>query len=143
MKRSVLEGMLGGQFILYGEWLYAKHSVHYRNLPHYFFEFDIYDKDAGQFLDLQARLEMLDGTGAAHLPDIVATSRRTRCNHSSVRQRLTALSKIPSEQDRQRDAGGHSRSGGGWRLCYRPRQAGAPGICRKGKTKRPLAASEG
>ena len=35
-----------GRFILYGEWLYAKHSVHYRQLPHYFFEFDIYDKDA-------------------------------------------------------------------------------------------------
>ena len=63
VKRPVLEAMLGGQFILYGEWLYAKHSVHYRKLPHYFFEFDIYDKDAAQFLDLDTRLQMLDGTG--------------------------------------------------------------------------------
>ena len=58
VKRPVLEGMLGGQFILYGEWLYAKHSVHYRKLPHYFFEFDIYDRDAEQFLDFDTRLRM-------------------------------------------------------------------------------------
>jgi hypothetical protein len=68
VKRPVLEEMLGGQFILYGEWLYAKHSVHYRKLPHYFFEFDIYDKDAQQFLDLTTRLQMLDGTGLHTVP---------------------------------------------------------------------------
>jgi len=68
VKRPVLEGMLGREFILYGEWLYAKHSVHYRKLPHYFFEFDIYDKDAAQFLDLNTRLRMLDGTGLHTVP---------------------------------------------------------------------------
>ena len=68
VKRLVLEKMLGGQFILYGEWLYAKHSVHYRKLPHYFFEFDIYDKDAGRFLDLASRQEILGGTGLHTVP---------------------------------------------------------------------------
>src|SRR5687767_338282 len=68
VKRPVLEVMLGGQFILYGEWLYAKHSVHYRKLPHYFFEFDIYDKDAARFLDLQSRLKLLEGTGIHTVP---------------------------------------------------------------------------
>ena len=68
VKRPVLEGLLGSRFILYGEWLYAKHSVHYRRLPHYFFEFDIYDKDAGQFLDLATRLQMLDGRGLQTVP---------------------------------------------------------------------------
>ena len=63
VKRPALETMLGSQFILYGEWLYAKHSVHYRKLPHYFFEFDIYNKDTEQFLDLDTRLKMLEGTG--------------------------------------------------------------------------------
>jgi hypothetical protein len=63
MKRPVLKTMLGSRFILYGEWLYAKHSVHYCKLPHYFFEFDIYDKDADQFLDLDTRLRILEGTG--------------------------------------------------------------------------------
>ncbi len=68
VKRPVLETMLGSRFILYGEWLYAKHSVHYRALPHYFFEFDLYDKDAAQFLDLATRLQMLDGTGLHTVP---------------------------------------------------------------------------
>src|SRR6266478_5400188 len=68
VKRPVLEAALGSQLILYGEWLYAKHSVHYRKLPHYFFEFDIYDKDAEQFLDLDTRLRMLEGTGLRTVP---------------------------------------------------------------------------
>jgi hypothetical protein len=70
VKRPVLEAMLQDRFILYGEWLYAKHSVHYRKLPHYFFEFDIYDKDASQFLDLDTRLRMLEGTGFQTVPVI-------------------------------------------------------------------------
>jgi hypothetical protein len=68
VKRPVLEAMLGGRFILYGEWLYARHSVHYRKLPHYFFEFDIYDKDAELFLDLVTRLRLLEGTGLQTVP---------------------------------------------------------------------------
>ena len=37
-------------------------------LPHYFFEFDIYDKDAEQFLDLDRRLRMLEGIGLQTVP---------------------------------------------------------------------------
>lgn len=67
-KRPALEAMLGDRHILFGEWLYAKHSVHYRALPHYFFEFDIYDKQARCFLDLRTRLAMLADTGIATVP---------------------------------------------------------------------------
>jgi hypothetical protein len=59
---------LSSQFVLYGEWLYAKHSVHYHRLPHYFFEFDIFDKDAGRFLSLERRLAMLRSTGLTTVP---------------------------------------------------------------------------
>lgn len=68
VKRPMLERMLGSRFILYGEWLYAQHSVAYRALPHYFFEFDLYDKDAARFLDLATRLQMLEGTGLQTVP---------------------------------------------------------------------------
>ena len=68
VKRPTLEAMLSSRFILYGEWLYAKHSVHYRKLSHYFFEFDICDKDTEQFLDLGTRLRMLEGTGLQTVP---------------------------------------------------------------------------
>ena len=67
-KRPVLEATLEDRLLLFGEWLYAKHSVHYRGLPHYFFEFDIYDKERQVFLDLASRLEVLDGTGIPTVP---------------------------------------------------------------------------
>jgi hypothetical protein len=68
VKLPVLEEMLRDRYILFGEWLYARHSVHYRALPHYFFEFDIYDKDAEVFLSLEQRLAMLEGTGIHTVP---------------------------------------------------------------------------
>lgn len=69
-KRPVLEALLEDRLLLFGEWLYARHSVHYRSLPHYFFEFDIYDKERQVFLDLAARLEFLAGTGIQTVPVI-------------------------------------------------------------------------
>ena len=83
VKRPVLETTLGSQFILYGEWLYARHSVQYRKLSHYFFEFDIYDKDVEHFLDLDARLRMLDGTGLQTVP-VVHRGRATADKLQSV-----------------------------------------------------------
>lgn len=68
VKRHVLEECLGEQFILFGEWVYARHSVFYRRLSHYFFEFDIYDKQAEAFLDLKQRLSILAGTGIETVP---------------------------------------------------------------------------
>jgi hypothetical protein len=67
-KRQVLESMLEDRLILFGEWLYARHSVHYRRLPHYFFEFDIYDKLPQEFLSLDLRLAKLEGTGFRTVP---------------------------------------------------------------------------
>jgi hypothetical protein len=67
-KRPALEAMLEDRLILFGEWLYARHSVHYRRLPHFFFEFDIYDKPRKVFLDLATRLELLAGTGIITVP---------------------------------------------------------------------------
>ena len=67
-KRPMLEDRLGDRFILFGEWAYARHSVHYRRLPHYFLEFDVYDKEAGAFLDLDRRMELIDGAGIPTVP---------------------------------------------------------------------------
>lgn len=68
VKRPLLESLLADRFILFGEWLYARHSVHYLQLDHYFFEFDIYDKPVGVFLDLNQRLELLEGTNLCTVP---------------------------------------------------------------------------
>jgi hypothetical protein len=68
VKRGVLEQLLTNKFILFGEWMYARHSIHYRQLPHYFFEFDIYSKPAQAFLVYEERMQMLAGTGLLTVP---------------------------------------------------------------------------
>ena len=70
VKRPVLEHRLENRFLLFGEWVYARHSIFYRKLTHYFFEFDIYDKEREVFLDLEARLALLEGTGIETVPVI-------------------------------------------------------------------------
>jgi hypothetical protein len=68
VKRGVLEERLGERFILYGEWVYARHSILYRQLPHYFFEFDVYDKNSKTFLTLDARSNLLRESGIETVP---------------------------------------------------------------------------
>ncbi|AKN29975.1 DNA ligase [Clostridium carboxidivorans P7] len=54
-----LREILGDRYIMYGEWLYAKHTVYYDELNHYFMEFDIFDKQEEKFLSTRRRKEML------------------------------------------------------------------------------------
>ena len=68
VKRHVLEDRMKDRFILFGEWVYARHSIHYRMLTHYFFEFDIFDKTSQLFLDLKKRTELLTDTGVQTVP---------------------------------------------------------------------------
>jgi len=52
---------LGARFVMYGEWLYAKHTCYYDALPHYFMEFDLYDRETETFLSTGRRAELLAG----------------------------------------------------------------------------------
>ncbi len=58
---NALYEVLGSRYVMYGEWLYAKHTVFYDLLPHYFMEFDIFDTQTERFLSTSARRRMLDG----------------------------------------------------------------------------------
>lgn len=60
--------VLGTRYIMYGEWMFAKHTEFYDQLPHYFMEFDIFDKEAEAFLSTPRRYEMLDCTGVVSVP---------------------------------------------------------------------------
>jgi hypothetical protein len=53
--------------IVYGEWLYAKHTVFYDRLPHYFMEFDVFEPGVG-FLSTARRRELLAGAPIASVP---------------------------------------------------------------------------
>lgn len=55
IHRDAFYRALGNRYFLYGEWMYAKHSVFYDALPHYFMEFDILDRETGRFLDTASR----------------------------------------------------------------------------------------
>lgn len=64
----VLHARLGSRFVMYGEWLYAKHTVYYDALPHYFLEFDVFDRDTGTFLSTPRRRELLAGSPVVSVP---------------------------------------------------------------------------
>lgn len=54
-----LHRLLEDRYVMYGEWLYAKHTVFYDRLPHYFMEFDIFDKKEERFFSTRKRREFL------------------------------------------------------------------------------------
>lgn len=81
-----LYSFLTPNLVLFGEWLYSKHSIHYTRLPDYFLAFDMYqssrwgfglflecgryDKEAKKFLSIQKRDELLQGTGIRTVPSV-------------------------------------------------------------------------
>lgn len=58
-NKQRLKEILENRYVMYGEWLYAKHTVFYDELTHYFMEFDIYDKVENKFLSTKKRKEIL------------------------------------------------------------------------------------
>lgn len=66
--RDGLYAVLGARYIMYGEWMYAKHTVYYDALPHYFLEFDVLDREAGRFLDTPSRHDLLKPLPVVSVP---------------------------------------------------------------------------
>ncbi len=56
---DAFRSVLGSRYLLFGEWLYAKHTIFYDRLPHYFLEFDLLDTATGEFLSTERRRELL------------------------------------------------------------------------------------
>jgi hypothetical protein len=65
---AALRPALADRYVLYGEWLYAKHTIFYDRLPHYFLEFDVLDTQIGAFLSTERRRELLAGLPIASVP---------------------------------------------------------------------------
>ena len=59
---------LEDRYVMYGEWLHAKHSVSYDRLPHWFCEFDIYDRADRVFLSTPRRHALLAGSPVVSVP---------------------------------------------------------------------------
>lgn len=69
---SVLLEHLEDRYVMYGEWLHKKHSVFYDALPHYFAEFDIWDRSREVFLSTDARAKVLAGAPVLAVPVLYA-----------------------------------------------------------------------
>jgi hypothetical protein len=69
MHSQWLLDLLEDRYIMYGEWMFLKHTVYYDMLPHYFMEFDILDTQEGTYLD---------GEGKEHQGSWLSTKRRRK-----------------------------------------------------------------
>ena len=60
-RQTELFYALQSRYVMFGEWMYAKHTVYYDALPHYFMEFDILDTETNTFLSTPERQKLLAG----------------------------------------------------------------------------------
>jgi hypothetical protein len=75
-----LRAATNDRYVIYGEWLYAKHTVYYDTLPHYFLEFDVLDTATETFLSTERRRALLTGLPLASVPVLHAGPLRTLAN---------------------------------------------------------------
>jgi hypothetical protein len=59
---------LADRYAVFGEWLYAKHTIFYDRLPHYFLEYDVLDLQEDVFLSTSARSLLLAGLPLVPVP---------------------------------------------------------------------------
>lgn len=90
--REPLFERLSTRFIMYGEWLYAKHTIFYDRLPHFFMEFDILDTEEGTYTDCY---------GKEHQGSWLSTPRRRELLEGLpiVSVRVLHEGKVDNEQD--------------------------------------------
>jgi len=58
------------RYILYGEWMYAIHSISYTDLPDYFIAYDLFDRSTQTWADTAALRSFLERTTVALVPVI-------------------------------------------------------------------------
>ena len=74
VHKDRLYEVLGCRYVMYGEWMYAKHTIYYDLLPHYFMEFDVLDRETGKFLDTLSRHQLLSELPVCSVPVLAAST---------------------------------------------------------------------
>lgn len=59
-RRQALVDALYPNLMLFGEWCYAVHNLHYTKLPDWFLAFDVYDRNANVFWSTRLRNALLE-----------------------------------------------------------------------------------
>lgn len=67
---ELFEILQDNEYILYGEWIFFKHSIHYTIIPDYFILFDIYDRLTKQFLSRDVVNSIIKNTTLQQVPII-------------------------------------------------------------------------
>lgn len=80
------------RYILYGEWMIARHSIHYTSLPAPFLAFDLFDRLDGTFLSRSALSSALRGTSIYQVPLIQETDSITKGEVLRLLERISAFS---------------------------------------------------
>lgn len=89
---AVLRRLLGHRYLMYGEWLYARHTIPYDLLPHFFMEFDVFDRERSEFLSTDRRRVLLAGSPVVSVPvlaegriaNLERHLRRSHCSSSET-----------------------------------------------------------
>jgi ATP-dependent RNA circularization protein (DNA/RNA ligase family) len=68
--QDALLDRLEDRYVVYGEWMYAKHTEYYDLLPHYWLEFDVFDRRTETFLSTSKRRVLLKGLPVVSVPVI-------------------------------------------------------------------------
>ena len=94
--RAWLYARLGTRYLMYGEWLYARHTIAYDALPHYFLEFDILDRETGGFLSTERRQELLSDGPVVSVPVLakainINLEPLVKRSHASTRETMEGL----------------------------------------------------
>jgi hypothetical protein len=65
---TALRHALTSDWILFGEWCFAQHTVYYDALPDWFLAFDVYDRQTRRFWSRERRNELAQQAGVATVP---------------------------------------------------------------------------
>jgi hypothetical protein len=101
---------------MFGEWLYARHTIAYDELPHYFLGFDILDRDTGSFLSADCRHALLAGSPVQSVPVLASSTTCARktgffasssadgdCASMTIRPEISRQGQSAGAQDSDRD----------------------------------------
>ena len=104
--------VLKDRYIMYGEWMYAKHTVFYDALEHYFLEFDIFDREEGIFLDTPSRQKLTKQMPIVSVPilgegifknkkdllSLLGQSKYITENHTEILRKISEDLKLDAER---------------------------------------------
>ena len=71
-RETQLFDSLEDRLILFGEWCYARHSIHYTRLPDFFLAFDVFDRHQQRFMSSPRRDEVVGELELATVPKVGA-----------------------------------------------------------------------